>query len=576
MAFTKLSKSDSIPLYPPATPVTLTAHLALIPPLTPQDTPPPSIKITMDPTDLNINLAEMFNAHMSMAPTAEVLDLPANDEEAPDPVPLTLLVKPFGFRIPPPKLIIPRLIQIWAAKKGVSIIPDDRDKEILVCLFRDQRDLIAVEKGGAYHVQGAHMMLKRWDRALPFEEIKFNTVSFWIQLRGIPPELLSHQNITQLAKQAGSVVQVDWKNKGSVPKWFVTPRALVKVPTTKPMCPGYLIARGNNSASWVYFKYEKLATFCYDCGTLGHEQGNCSSYQPIIPDKYGPWLRHDPKNDLPPPQVSAVPDSPPPNTPSGVTETEPNCSPHTPYLSPKPLTHRGDTAPKKPKFKIIFNIPDNLAALAPDFDVQSDTEDGAIAQTPSQSPLPSVYDGEQRNPSELCPRSLLEGEAQKDGPEEEAQGSPSQLGRAWDFTDQQSSPMDSLYLGITSSQAHDYSPKGPIYPAHYSPDFSSPSANAFFYNPLARKRKIEFPTIEPVKRAAPYTAPPIEWQYPHGSSPICSITLRRWKMVTPPMTSKWLRRRAQACPQLIHEYPRLELSRNGKRPDSSRFETPPK
>ncbi|PKI26057.1 hypothetical protein CRG98_049254, partial [Punica granatum] len=89
MAFMKLSKPDPFPLYPPAT--SLTAQLALILPLTPQDTPPPSRKITMDPTDLNINLAEMFNAHMSMAPTAEVLDLPANDEEAPDPAPLTLL-----------------------------------------------------------------------------------------------------------------------------------------------------------------------------------------------------------------------------------------------------------------------------------------------------------------------------------------------------------------------------------------------------------------------------------------------------------------------------------------------------
>ncbi|PKI37472.1 hypothetical protein CRG98_042134 [Punica granatum] len=196
--------------------------------------------------------------------------------------------------------------------------------------------------------------------------------------------------------------------------------------------------------------------------------------------------------------VAAVPDSPPPNTPSGAPDTEPNGSPHTPYLSPKPPTHRGDTAPKKLKFKIIFNIPDNLAALAPDFDLQSDIEDGAVAQTSPQSPLASVYDRELKNPSDLdlCSGPLLEGKAQKDGPEEEAEGSPSQLGRAWDFTGQQSSPMDSLYLGITSSQAHDYSPTGPIYPAHYLPNFPFPLANAVFYNPLTRKRKIEFPTKE--------------------------------------------------------------------------------
>ncbi|PKI46739.1 hypothetical protein CRG98_032879 [Punica granatum] len=83
----------------------------------------------------------------------------------------------------------------------------------------------------------------------------------------------------------------------------------------------------------------------------------------------------------------------------------------------------------------------------------------------------------------------------------------------------QNNPMDSLYLGITSSQAHDFSPTGPIYLAHYSPDFPFPLATVVFYSPLARKRKIEFPTEEFVKRAAPYTATPNRmaispWQQP--------------------------------------------------------------
>ncbi|PKI45618.1 hypothetical protein CRG98_033934 [Punica granatum] len=230
------------------------------------------------------------------------------------------------------------------------------------------------------------MMLERWDRSLPLEEINFSSVPFWIQLRGIPPELLSKQNITQLAQQAGTVIEIDWKNKGSTPKWFVTPQALVRVPTTKPLCHGYLIARRNNSASWVHFKYENLATFCYDCGALGHEQRNCSSNLAITPDKFGPWLRFDLKNDIPPPQVAAVLETasispsttycPPPLNPIG--------SSRTPHCSPKPSTLSGGSAPKKP-FKLFFNIPDNLAAFAPDFDVPPElsptpkAEEGAVA-----------------------------------------------------------------------------------------------------------------------------------------------------------------------------------------------------
>ncbi|OWM63361.1 hypothetical protein CDL15_Pgr022106 [Punica granatum] len=127
MAFIILLNSTLIPLHSPtpALPTTPTAPFTFNTPLAPQDAPPPSRETTMDPTDLSINLVEMFNAYMSMALTAEVLDLSINEEEAPDFASLTLLIKPFGFKIPPPKLIIPRLIQIWTAKKGVSIILDD-------------------------------------------------------------------------------------------------------------------------------------------------------------------------------------------------------------------------------------------------------------------------------------------------------------------------------------------------------------------------------------------------------------------------------------------------------------------
>ncbi|PKI45617.1 hypothetical protein CRG98_033933 [Punica granatum] len=97
----ELQLSISFPLHfpAPAPSVTPSTSNTL---LTPQDTPPPSRATTLDPTKLSINLAEIFNAHMSMAPSAEVLKLIANEEEPPEPVPPTLIVKPFGFRIAPP------------------------------------------------------------------------------------------------------------------------------------------------------------------------------------------------------------------------------------------------------------------------------------------------------------------------------------------------------------------------------------------------------------------------------------------------------------------------------------------
>ncbi|PKI34310.1 hypothetical protein CRG98_045308 [Punica granatum] len=250
----------------------------------PQDTPPPP----MEPTELEHSLAEIFNNQMSVTQNQEILDLEENEEGAQEEIPLTLLIKPFGFKPPPPKAIIPRFLQARNIRRGVTIVPKKYSDEILVCLFRDKRDLLYVEKERAWSVQGAHMMIARWDNRLSLEEIVFDTVTFWIQIRGIPPEMLSTKNIAKLAEKAWKVIEIDWKDTPSLSKWYVTPRALVRVPVATPLCPGNLINRKNGTPTWVYFKYEHLKTFCYDCGILGHEQSHCASETPAPPNLYGP------------------------------------------------------------------------------------------------------------------------------------------------------------------------------------------------------------------------------------------------------------------------------------------------
>ncbi|PKI42537.1 uncharacterized protein LOC116209938 [Punica granatum] len=203
----------------------------------------------MDPTDLDSSLTEMFNTSMTWSHNQAVLELPINEEVLQDTIPLTLLIKPFGFKPPPPKAIIPRLLQAWNTKKGVIIAPKKYAEDLLICLFKDKRDIKSVERERAWSAQGAHLMISRWDRGLSLEEVKFDSVSFWIQIIGIPPELLSAGNITNLAMRADRVVEIGWKDSPSLPKWYITPKALVRVPVTKPICPGSFINRKSGPAT---------------------------------------------------------------------------------------------------------------------------------------------------------------------------------------------------------------------------------------------------------------------------------------------------------------------------------------
>ncbi|PKI36248.1 hypothetical protein CRG98_043360 [Punica granatum] len=213
----------------------------------------------MESADLDNSLAEMFTSQTSMTHRQPALDLRTNDEETQEIIPLTLLIKPFGFKPPSPKAIIPRLLQAWNTKKGVSIAPNKYLDDILICLFKDERDMKYMEK---------------------------------------------EHNINKLVGKAGKALQIDWKDSPSLPKWYVTPRALVKILVTKSLYPGRFINRRSGPATWVFFKYEHLKTFCYDCGTIDHEQSHYDSESPAPPNLYGPWLRFDNQSDLLPPQMA--------------------------------------------------------------------------------------------------------------------------------------------------------------------------------------------------------------------------------------------------------------------------------
>lgn len=48
----------------------------------------------------------------------------------------------------------------------------------------------------------------------------------------------------------------------------------------------------------IFFRYEKLADFCYLCGRLNHLEKNCTLAQQDGLRYFGPWLRANSKNSI--------------------------------------------------------------------------------------------------------------------------------------------------------------------------------------------------------------------------------------------------------------------------------------
>lgn len=69
---------------------------------------------------------------------------------------------------------------------------------------------------------------------------------------------------------------------------------------TKPLKRRMKIKREGGTWSWINFKYERLATFCFVCGLLGHSERDCSIVYANpgkeIDKAYGTWLRAPGRN----------------------------------------------------------------------------------------------------------------------------------------------------------------------------------------------------------------------------------------------------------------------------------------
>lgn len=77
--------------------------------------------------------------------------------------------------------------------------------------------------------------------------------------------------------------------------WRQYVRIRVSLDINKPLKRRMKIKRENGTFTWINFKYERLSTFCFVCGHLGHSDRDCeivyANPLKMIERAYGVWLR---------------------------------------------------------------------------------------------------------------------------------------------------------------------------------------------------------------------------------------------------------------------------------------------
>ena len=125
----------------------------------------------------------------------------------------------------------------------------------------------------------------------------------WVQVLGLPFDLLSEEVGKDIGNGLGKVVEVDLKAFSSYQACFLRVRVelplearflrvRVELPLDKLLRRGGVVASPKGDTVCIGFKYERLVALCFKCGRIGHEARFCSFHDDHHHElPYGEWMK---------------------------------------------------------------------------------------------------------------------------------------------------------------------------------------------------------------------------------------------------------------------------------------------
>ncbi|KAH1073221.1 hypothetical protein J1N35_025549 [Gossypium stocksii] len=126
------------------------------------------------------------------------------------------------------------------------------------------------------------IIFDRLTKPMDRSQIKLTSAPFWIKIGLCPPEFDKEDLLHAIGVTFGGIIRFEIMGEFC--------RLRVKLDVQKPLQNGIFVSINPQSRSWIAFKYEKLPTFCFSCGKMGHGLQKYKILQPVEKDK----VREDP------------------------------------------------------------------------------------------------------------------------------------------------------------------------------------------------------------------------------------------------------------------------------------------
>ncbi|XP_074346275.1 uncharacterized protein LOC141685050 [Apium graveolens] len=188
------------------------------------------------------------------------------------------------------------MASLWRPREGMDVL--DLGEQRYSFVFYHILDLQKVLDGGPWTFE-QNLLVYHWlkDSEVP-RSVPLHTIDIWVQVYDLPTCLISENVFKNIGNYVGEFIKSDTTNING--GWKLYSRIRIKMDLRKPIKRRMKVKRVGGDWSWANFKYERLSSFCFVCGLLGHQERDCAIVY-ANPDKevihsYGTWLRAPGKN----------------------------------------------------------------------------------------------------------------------------------------------------------------------------------------------------------------------------------------------------------------------------------------
>ena len=181
---------------------------------------------------------------------------------------------------------------LWRAPKGFKISNEGGHKAIFT--FDEKEDVDRVLATEPWSFDKSLVILQRYDKQGPLEELSLDKTTFWVQVHNIP---ISYRNRAVVEDICEAIGLVDRSTTDSECEGGSFIRVRVTLDVFQPLCRGRIIRVDEGKKIWVNFRYERLPNLCYWCGYLDHGDKECDIWiqskgtLPVTSQQYGSWIR---------------------------------------------------------------------------------------------------------------------------------------------------------------------------------------------------------------------------------------------------------------------------------------------